>query len=153
MCVCEGFGALIKCVGADVGLKIGSFVLWSPLWELLQLSAFTHTHTHTHTHYAGCSCCFQCLLSMHSNAHLYERDKESNCLTGSVLYIDLVTGVVLDTGIKALQSQHFPVLLSVIHVYKFGNILRCSVVCHLLLFNTGPTASSHFEFLLTNYTF
>lgn len=47
---------------------------------------------------------------MHSNAYLYERDNESHCLTGSVLYIDFVTGVV-DTGIKALQSQHFPVLL------------------------------------------
>lgn len=46
---------------------------------------------------------------MHGNAYLHERNNEF--LTGSVLYTDFGTGVVLDTGIKGEQSQHFSVLL------------------------------------------
>lgn len=105
MCVWEGFGVLIKCVGADVGLQ--SAASPGPLCG----SYCSCQQSRSHTICAGCSCCFQCLLSMHSNAYLYKWDNESNYLNGSVLYIDFVSGVVLDTGFKGLQSQHFPVVL------------------------------------------
>ena len=48
---------------------------------------------------------------MHTNAYLHERNNESNYLTGSVLYIDFVTGAVSGAGIKGLQSQDFSILL------------------------------------------
>lgn len=53
------------------------------------------------------------------NAQLW-RNNESNCLTGSVLHIDFVTGVGPDVGTEALQSQRFSVLLISIQALTDG---------------------------------
>lgn len=83
VCVCEGFGALIECVGADVGLQ--SAASPDPLCGSCCSCQQSHTRTHTPVVFN-------------------ETNNESNYLTGGVLYIDFVTGTL---GLRVCRVSVF----------------------------------------------